>query len=148
MHDALRRSPHGRLSHARLFPASFLLLSVAILCVLGQVADSLHVALVEHEICAEHGEWSHGDSHLSEGDVARQRNGVSISSRGAADSAHDAAHEHCSCLSDPRLFAWVTQPPRVVGFAADGGLLAARAYSVELSRADVYRLAPKTSPPS
>jgi hypothetical protein len=122
---------------------------LGILALLAQGTQLGHMLLVEHAICAEHGELVHGEAHPSTGSWAFEAApGQSMALRPgfAADEAH--AHEHCGTVSErrdavapaaqavlrlTRLEPLVAPPPKLSPHPRPRARL---------------RLAPKTSPPA
>lgn len=124
----------------------------ACVALFAQLSTVGHLALVEHHVCAEHGEWSHpGASPLggekSDAHATGARN-EHESSEGSEKETGHGEHEHCSCIAEKQSFPApaslhvehaVTElgaPPRPSIVEAD-----------EPSRQSVYLYAPKTSPP-
>ncbi|MGD8859325.1 MAG: hypothetical protein PVI30_04885 [Myxococcales bacterium] len=135
---------------ARLSAALALCLSALL-----QVSGPLHYLLVEHGVCAEHGEATHaaGGHHDHGSRVGRA--GIAGAARpratpgpavAAAGDADHRSHEHCLLACRPRVAATVGPAPvvaSVVGLrAAPSPLAPDRAH-----RAPALQLAPKTSPP-
>src|SRR5690349_11860459 len=93
----------------------FLLVALA----LGYLVPALHFALVQHEVCAEHGELRHSDGgHVL--DIARP----SAQRVPAADSVPAFAdeHEHCAVVAtSPTATATVPPPASAPALAAEAG---------------------------
>jgi hypothetical protein len=121
-----------------------LTLLLGLLCMVSQLSGELHWALVEHQRCADHGEWIHeGDHHHAGSEEAAAPAPLSVTS--PDDDAHD--HDHCQVLTDRRelgLAPSATTPLEAPAAHAVTGL--ERATPVVAASA-LYRLAPKTSPP-
>lgn len=121
---------------------------VGLLCLSAQFSSVLHMLLVEHVRCAEHGELAHagGDEHDDHGRALREASssGPAISS---SSSQGDHGHDHCLTCSERRKLAIL--PPASLELRAperDGALLAfGRDASVH--PVSVCSYAPKTSPP-
>ena len=122
--------------------------AAALLCLLAQFSSILHMALVEHVRCAEHGELvhAHGDQHHDHGAVRdRQSSAVSAISSSSSDNGH--GHDHCLVWTERRdpVLAPLTVTGTVDLVSGDALLAPSRGASVYGLR--VYSLAPKTSPP-
>lgn len=119
---------------------AFLLVALAV----GYVVPALHFGLVQHELCAEHGELRHGSVHSL--DVAR----TSAHPVPAADSAPAFAdeHEHCAVIAtSPTAAANVPPPTSVPALATEtspGSLCRAELAHVSLA---LLLYAPKLAPP-
>jgi hypothetical protein len=126
--------------------ARALLALLALLSVLAP-AELLHFVLVQHVVCAEHGELVHesGVAH------AAPAEGGGASGQGPglhADAvAHD--HEHCGVAAASREALALPPAPAVAAISAatSDALLSASRSAVSGSEA-LFRLAPKTSPPA
>lgn len=121
-----------------------LLLAQALVLLLSQV----HLAVVEHVVCVEHGEVVHADAHGEETEHADAGTQAGVG-RGDAPEGHE--HEDCdsilNCETADSLSAPIDGVCATVFVAA---LEAAEPAAWELvPRADTqtYLLAPKTSPP-
>lgn len=134
----------------------------ALLCLGAQLSPALHMLLVEHVRCAQHGEWVHASHDPAVGeDQAGLRGGHSSHSELSAASeggtshlaelrpgAEERAHEHClTCVVEPSAslrssMAEVTllEPPLTTARPALGVL--------DLGSSRRYMLAPKASPPA
>jgi hypothetical protein len=134
-----------------------MLRALLVLCAAFSVlapAQLLHYALVQHVVCADHGELVHAavshEAHAAAAEAAppeaepKQGQGPALH----ADAfAHD--HEHCAFAATPR--EGLTLPPShavvTIDAAACSTLLAALRTDAGISEA-LFRLAPKTSPPA
>jgi hypothetical protein len=112
---------------------------------LGYLVPALHFTLIQHEICAEHGELRHGEASA----VGSERSAPSDASslEGAARVEHE--HEHCAVLATSSLRANITS--RSAALLAP----APRACVSDISRAAaahpslaLLHYAPKLAPPS
>ena len=122
------------------------LAAVAALCLLAQLAGVLHLLVVRHERCAEHGEVVHAGAepaaHGAEWSVDGHARAIQAA---AADAGHDD-HEHCQALSDRRA-AGAAEAPAIACAdvtASDPGVVA---HAAPARACVLYRLAPKTPPP-
>lgn len=119
---------------------------LAALTMLAFVVSSLigivHEATTKHVRCAEHGELIHGDATTKTGapaldPVARER-----------PPAATRGHEHCSLMSAMRESRVVSPAPAIVPApVAIRDLAVGMPRVVSARGADLYRTAPKTSPP-
>jgi hypothetical protein len=121
---------------------------VGLLCLSAQFASALHMLLVEHVRCAEHGELVHanGDKHEDHGSVSRDVSSsgptIGVSSRHA-----DHGHDHCLTCSERRKLALL--PPMIPELRApeDRFAVLAPGWDAPFPSLRIYSLAPKTSPP-
>ena len=125
------------------------------ICVALQLASTLHLMVVEHELCFEHGEavdvagahshHDHGDGHGGLPAIQRSDEAAATSRDGANEAA---SHEHCPLIEDRASRALVV--PAAFETASAPLLLAvvfAPAAPWSLSPSALRLLAPKTSPP-
>ena len=125
-------------------PGAFALAAVLISAFVGQI---VHVSLVPHTLCAEHGEPVHGKQHLR---PALWRASVDGQSKIARVPEAEAAEEHEHCAVDagrrpshaPRL-AWTFVTSEV-----QTPLLTPAPVPLPRSGEAIYRRAPKSSPPA
>jgi len=123
---------------------------VGLLCFMAHASSSLHMLFVDHVHCAEHGEMVHADEqhahdHLAAApSVLAAQNSVRPTGP-EADHGHD--HADCHACSERR---------KLSGFSLDSSQPDASFHDNTLSqleqdhrklKANVYRAAPKTSPP-
>lgn len=122
---------------------------LGILALLAQGTQVGHMLLVEHAICAEHGELVHGEAHQAVGPWAFEAasgQSMALRPRFAADQAH--AHEHCGTVSErsdavaSAAQATLTLPRRDSVVAPPAKL------SLRARRRARLSFAPKTSPPA
>lgn len=130
---------------ARLFAAC-----VGVLCLLAQFSAALHLVLVEHAHCAQHGEWVHVDGehggHAAHAVEAARSEVPSQAVTGAADEqGHD--HDHCLVGSERRKLALLPTSQLELGPPDDAGEMAYLARTPSTPSTHVYSFAPKTSPP-
>lgn len=122
---------------------------LALLCLALQLSTALHMLVVKHGHCVEHGEWTHaGDEHAeSHVDGHRPPPGESaLSAASSGDGGH--GHEHCLVCGTQRKSAIV--PPSLATLQAWLGQRCepARIRSdASFDATQVYSVAPKTSPP-
>jgi hypothetical protein len=135
------------LNGARLLPRAWTFAVVAS-CLALQLSGTIHLATVQHAICAEHGEAMDVDSHARTTAPAADSSERGVYS-GSSDSPAGESHEHCpldedrnthalvvhAALVGPRIASPTPQPPPYAPLAR----LAPRALQL---------LAPKTSPPA
>ena len=124
------------------------LLASALLVLLGagQALPGLHHALVQHVVCADHGELTH-DDHEAAPAAERERADASESARPESNAEHHA-HEHCAepaITGNPSLAA---AECRAVEFGSKRPLpaVAPRAERSQ-SSLDLLAFAPKLAPP-
>lgn len=143
---ALARPGFGKLGFGK-FAFGKLTVWLATLCLVGELGSSLHLLLVDHVRCAEHGEWLHeGAQHAqdTEAQASAAATGATLSAL-ADEDGH--AHEHCDViptwsrteLSEPG--STLSAPWRHLDETPPGEFSA-------LGAARLWLLAPKTSPPS
>jgi hypothetical protein len=135
---------------------SFRALSVSIACflVFSQLSAFLHFIVVQHSVCAEHGELIHagaGDSvHSSAESSPFRADGETVDSAEhapGADTGH--GHDHCSVCAQRREIAAFHRAPGVVPPNAETELVLAGDRGARiLSSVPLYLLAPKNSPPA
>jgi hypothetical protein len=114
------------------------------LAALGHLTGLAHFALISHHVCAEHGELTHAE----EGDHAHARGASPEAPSPAFAPSTEDEHEHCSVLARRDERATLTRS--VAAVAAPGAAEPSPPPSSEaLPRpgAELFRLAPKTSPP-
>lgn len=122
---------------------------VGLLCLFGQFSSALHMVLVEHVRCAEHGELVHvdGDQHADhDGTAHRERSpgGPAISSS-STDSDH--GHDHCLICSERRKLALLPAAVPELRAPEGGDALLALCPDASIHTPRIYSYAPKTSPP-
>jgi hypothetical protein len=131
-----------------------LALAVAVLWLVGQAAGTVHMLVVPHVFCAEHGELV--ESELPSGvaaadaDVDPQFDSASSSlQRDASNLRGSHAHDHCFVASRAQRStpSFLRSRPATerVYFASRPE---ARADAPRGSQVAVFRLAPKNSPPA
>jgi hypothetical protein len=124
-------------------------LVVFVLFLVGSIASSLHMALVRHAVCPEHGEVVHvaptPDAPVC-ASAAHDHHDVRWAALPA--SSDDAGHDHCPVATQARVRDVAWTPVRVV-VQKDGAPLA-RACAPASPRVPAFArfyLAPKHSPP-
>jgi hypothetical protein len=127
-----------------------LALAVAGLWLVGQAAGTLHMLVVPHVFCAEHGELI--ESELSP-DVATEADvddsASSALQRDPASLRGSHAHEHCFVTSRaPRSTTSILRSRCAIDRVYFASRPAARADAPHRSQGAVFRLAPKNSPPA
>jgi len=122
-------------------------LALALLCLAGQAFTLLHLVLVRHVTCPEHGELIH-PSELRRGEAAdRYQPGATAIDVAAAPTAH--RHDHCPATSLRRERAAVARPGHSI--RADGACAAAVPTRHDIppaTQVSLLLLAPKSSPPA
>lgn len=119
-------------------------------CVALQLAGTLHLLVVQHELCLEHGEAIDiGSDHahgLAVPGAAQARSNASATSR---HGSHEAgAHAHCLLVEDRSGRAFVVAPAvEIAGAPALIASVATPGATWSLPANTLRLLAPKTSPP-
>lgn len=111
----------------------------------GYIVPGLHFTLVQHEMCAEHGELRHSDGPLLKSAHSASSHASSVEATASVE--HE--HEHCAVLATSSLRA--TSASRTDAELAP----APQARALQVSRADsahpsleLLSYAPKLAPPS
>lgn len=130
-------------------PRSLRLLAVltALACGVAQLAGFVHLALVRHAACREHGEWIHVDAERAHSHASRDE----APAGPALDTREDAhGHDHCLIALSGRdralaapLDAAVPSTARLASVAPRGPPPSPAACAI-----DPLRVAPKNSPPA
>ena len=126
---------------------------VAVICFLGQVSNVAHFWLVQHVVCAEHGELIHTDkvahAQPAGNDLVDKESTDSVrAGTESSDSAEDD-HDHCLAVSERRKSCtvapttWKPPSPPLVEEA-----VSIAASPLRVSLIPDLQLAPKTSPPA
>jgi hypothetical protein len=130
-----------------------LALAVAGLWLVGQAAGTLHMLVVPHVFCAEHGELIESELSpgvASEADVDQRFD--SASSTLQSDPANlrgSHAHEHCFVTSrGQRSTTSILRSRTAIEHVYFASRPTARADAPRRSQGAVFRLAPKNSPPA
>jgi hypothetical protein len=115
----------------------------------GPGSGLAHFIVVEHAICAEHGDLIHADESHPSG-VSAHAHAVtefpSLSERAASTPGH--AHEHCPVLTQRREQARVAQAGTALLPPPESGVVDDLPCDAPSPCADLLRFAPKTSPPA
>jgi len=113
----------------------------------GHVGAVLHQSLVQHAVCSEHGEATHGDVVAKPG--AAERVVAHASYDGIPASAADDDHEHC-LLALTRRDAAVAARSHDTTLAPPQAAKLATVLETSPAHAPIatLRLAPKSSPPA
>lgn len=116
----------------------------ALAFVLASLLGIVHEAATTHVRCAEHGELIHHDATVASTGGADRDTTVSDPVAAALQS-----HEHCALASVTRESRLVPRPPAIASAQVAIARLARSAPRAVAARAgDLYRTAPKTSPPA
>jgi len=119
---------------------------LSLLLVGGQLAALGHLTLVEHSVCAEHGELTHAHGARADRASALPSEQTALS-RGAG--SDDLGHEHCAFIARAR--EGLLLPPTTASLAPpQPGAIAQQAACAEchpLGRLAALCVAPKQSPP-
>jgi hypothetical protein len=122
---------------------------VVALALLGaQTSGFLHILLVEHERCGEHGEMveAHHRPPPSPAPLITPSDGTSASASGSPSVTHD--HDHCLVLLDRRASAPLAGPAQLA-ITVESRTVSAPVRATGAPRGPpLYRLAPKNSPPA
>jgi len=121
---------------------------LSLLLVGGQLAALGHLALVEHSVCPEHGELTHGHA-AARGDGASEVSSDQRALLRAAGSGEDRGHEHCAFIARTRDALALASTAASLA-PAEPGAIAKRAIRAErnpLGRLAPLCVAPKQSPP-
>jgi hypothetical protein len=120
----------------------------ALFAVAGHVSSLAHQSLVQHTICAEHGELIELQSLVSQGSSARALDDVDAVSSAAPLVGAERGDDHCAILANRR-----DQAPEARLVEHVGSLIAAQALSPLVGavcppQVPSLRQAPKQSPPA
>jgi hypothetical protein len=117
---------------------------LALLLLIGGLISGVHQATTAHIRCAEHGELAHvstiNDSPSRSLDSS-WRGLAPVTSSGSDD-------EHCSLTSPLRNSSIHARPPALTALLASDYSAAFAPLAVMARCAELYRTAPKTSPPA
>lgn len=125
--------------------ATLFLPVVAGLVAFAQLADTFHVALVPHELCAEHGEFV--ESSTSVRAPADALDGVETHFDQGLPAVDGASHEHCLATLATRQNALSTAPVAAIAPVSPTSFAPIAAALASRSNLEALRLAPKQSPP-
>lgn len=132
-------------------PARTLTLGLAVLCLAAQLAGTVHLALVTHVTCAEHGELVEaGDAGLGPAARSRQAAPSASGQRLAAAEAREGAHGHEHCLASAlrRAAAPLEAPGHLGPAPAPAPLARPRPAPAPAAAIALLAVAPKASPPA
>lgn len=123
--------------------------SLALLCLVAQASTLVHLVLVPHQACAEHGELIDARADGVPVPLARIHHALGSAAavgRAAAPRAH--SHDHCAVLATRRDGARASQPSLALDHRAaeelpSPALCVSRPASIRL-----LDVAPKSSPPA
>jgi hypothetical protein len=118
-----------------------------------QLSGTIHLATVQHAICAEHGEaMDVGDEHAQARARASQRttrSGERGVFSGSSDSPAGESHHHCALDEDRNTYALVVHSALVgARIASPTPPAPPHAQLARLAPRALQLLAPKTSPPA
>lgn len=116
----------------------------ACLALCSQLVALLHLWLVPHTRCAEHGETVH-DARGHAARVTADEPRELSASPSAPGAALDDGHDHCQLLTERRA-AHVERPTGTLPLGAVAGAVAPCLEHVPATTT-LYRIAPKVSPP-
>jgi hypothetical protein len=112
------------------------------LCLLAQFAVTLHMVIVAHVRCEEHGNWTHADVHA----VDARDQASDVASANGLEGFDEHAHDHCLLITEQcRALPLATGDAAAYG-QREGPVELLGAASARRDRA-VCSYAPKTSPP-
>ncbi len=118
---------------------------MGLLCIAAPFSTAFHALLVDHERCAEHGEWVHVDREHANGHVGARGEPAPD---GPVFTAPAAPDDHCLICSELRKLALLApsipelRTPTLNGDAAPMGRRSPSQSAL------IYSFAPKTSPPA
>jgi len=120
----------------------------ALAFVLASLFGIVHEATTTHVRCAEHGELIHRDATLANIEGVEEGAGRDATVRDPVAGSIQS-HEHCSLTSATRESRLVPHPPAIASAQVATSRLALALPRAETARGgDLYRTAPKTSPPA
>jgi hypothetical protein len=120
-------------------------------CLALQLSGTIHLALVQHAICAEHGEAmdvGDGHGHLATAAKPAAARAVGGVYAGAGENPASDAHHHCPLDEDRNTHALVVYAALVGPQVAVPALPPPHAQLAKLAPRELQLLAPKTSPPA
>lgn len=121
--------------------SSLLRLVTAAALLLGQLWTALHLLIVDHRQCPEHGELVHATPARDSGDATRHTDALL-----GAESDASHSHAHCLCVVSRREAVIGGSPP--ADTAAPTGPISTVAFGIDTPVAfKRWILAPKNSPP-
>ncbi|MDD9944655.1 MAG: hypothetical protein OXU20_26655 [Myxococcales bacterium] len=145
----MRRDGHECARLWRRTLVRYLAVLVGLTCVVVQFSTALHMLLVEHVSCAEHGGWVHADEEHAAGHEGAHDEVVPDSpALAASDAAGEHRHEHCLLCPERRKLALPAPVPDLhlpAGHDREATLVGQAASTPPAS---IHAYAPKTSPPA
>ena len=122
-------------------------IGASVVCVFAQLSSAAHMAFVQHEYCAQHGLWSHSETHGHDSSHEEVGNEVEPFAIVHERSAFDHEHEHCHVLVE-RRDEWMKGSIDRCGVAPVlGDISVERVTTRSLDLSTAYLIAPKASPP-
>ncbi len=118
---------------------------VSAFCLVAQVLGTMHMALVQHTRCAEHGELVHAGEDAALPSLPAVSDDVDVVAERAADVDADA-HEHCEVFFERERAVTVEPGSAALAWTPAAVVPLTPVVLPPLSR--LYAGAPKTSPPS
>jgi hypothetical protein len=112
----------------------------------AQGSQAGHMLLVEHVVCAEHGELVHGDEHHGLQVFEASSREPSLRSQAGDEAAH--AHEHCGTLTERRDTVSASSQAQLAFDRSDLGVVESSGAAAPKSPENPLRFAPKASPPA
>ena len=141
--DTFRRVPYTvRVMRGTRRRTKTLAALVALFCVGSQASNVLHLLLVRHGVCLQHGELIHEEDTSRAVPLGSDDPAVS----GGTD-AGEHGDEHCGALGDNRVRAIRPETPAANATSIPAIEAAGAAQAVVLRSLPLFRLAPKNSPP-
>jgi hypothetical protein len=120
---------------------------IALVFVLSTLGGMLHEAATPHVVCAQHGELIHGDAPAAVASPAHAP-GTDATLRDLSAAVRHG-HDHCALASAMRASRILPRAPVMVpGRVATREVAAAPRWIVAARDRELYRTAPKTSPPT
>jgi hypothetical protein len=115
-----------------------------------QLSGTIHLAVVQHAICAEHGEaMDVGDDEHAHLATPAADSDQSLISAGTRPSSSEESHHHCPLDEDRNTHALVVYAASISPhFASFVHVAPPLAEPVRPSARELHGLAPKTSPPA
>jgi hypothetical protein len=147
-----RRSQEPR-KHVGAF-SRCLVLAVAWLALVGQASSFVHVLLVRHTVCLEHGEITHPDeqteaSSASSTGTAQQTESKTAAIRAGAQAELEHGHNHCAiALHRRERLALIACMVVIADDCAEESPSARVETAEHEATVAVFRYAPKSSPPA
>ena len=117
---------------------------MAVLMTLLVGSQQLHMLLIEHEVCVDHGHIAHTDDEHHEGPEASTSK--ALGGQTAVSSEHEDAHDHCDALATESTHAALHSGQQIerIPYRVQPLLVS---LSIVVDRRQLLLRAPKTSPP-